>query len=261
MKKFLAEKAETGLVPNTLWLADEVGSTQTAKEESLALFPGEQPFDTPKPEALMERIIAIASDPGDLTLDCFAGSGTTAAVAHKLGRRWLAVELMPSNVARYITPRLAQVLDGDDDGGVTEVVGWEGGGGYRLVEVAPSMFEEVDGTLVLAEWASGGELAAAVAAQFGYAFEPQAPFSGRRGRSRLAVIDGVLTPDVARYLAQRLAPGEGLLIVAEAIEAGAAEVATSLVKGAKVRKVPRDLARVGYQLTLQVERSSGQTTP
>ncbi len=244
----------------TIWRQEEVGSTRTSSYEIKALFGG-LAFATPKPERLLQRVLLIASNPGDLVLDCFAGSGTTAAVAHKMSRRWVISELQADTVSTYIRPRLEKVVLGQDPGGITEATGWTGGGGFRHLEVGPSMFEEVDGTLVLAEWASGGELAAAVAAQFGYTFEPQAPFAGRRGRSRLAVIDGVLTPDVARYIAQRLAPGEGLLIVAEAIEAGAAEVATSLVKGAKVRKVPRDLARVGYQLTLPVERSSGQTTP
>lgn len=121
------------------------------------------------------------------------------------------------------------------------------------------MFEEIEGTVVLAEWATGGDLAAAVAAQFGYTYAPSAPFAGHRGRSRLAVIDGVLTADVVRYLTQRLSPGDGLLIVAEAIEEGVPELASQLVKGAKVRKVPRDLARVGRQLVLPLGRPDGVT--
>jgi adenine-specific DNA-methyltransferase len=235
--------------PETLWLHSEVGSTRTSANEIKNLFGGTA-FSTPKPERLLERIIKIGSVPGDLVLDCFGGTGTTAAVAHKLGRRWVMVEIREDTVATYLRPRLEKVVRGEDPGGITESAGWSRGGGFRFLEVAPSMFEEVEGTVVLADWAVGGALAQAVAAQFGYTFAPQAPFAGHRGRSRLAVIDGVLSPEVVRYLASRLAPGDGLLVVAEAIEAGTPELASSLVKGAKVRKVPRDLARVGRQLTL-----------
>jgi Adenine specific DNA methylase Mod len=104
-KKFLSEKKNEGLVPTTLWLADEVGATQTGKDEMLALFPDRQPFATPKPEALIARVIQIASDPDDLVLDCFGGSGTTAAVAHKVGRRWATVEISADTIENYTMTR------------------------------------------------------------------------------------------------------------------------------------------------------------
>ncbi len=235
--------------PETLWRHEEVGSTRTSSYEIKALFGG-LAFSTPKPERLLERILVIGTRPGDLVLDCFAGSGTTAAVAHKMGRRWATVELLADTIEAFTRPRLEKVVRGEDAGGITGAVGWTGGGGFRVVEVGPSMFEEIEGTVVLAGWAVGGAFAQAVAAQFGYVFDPQAPFAGRRGRSRLAVIDGVLTEGIVRYIVGRLEPGHGLLIVAEAIEPGAAELASSLLRGAKVRKVPRDLARSGRQLTL-----------
>lgn len=117
IKQFISEAP--GLVPQTIWLSAEVGSNDEAKREIQALFPGISPFDTPKPERLLERVIHIATNPGDLVLDCFAGSGTTAAVAHKMGRRWIAVELRKATAATFLIPRLRKVVLGQDLGGVT----------------------------------------------------------------------------------------------------------------------------------------------
>lgn len=108
-----------GSVPTSWWRFDEVGSNRTAKSEIKALFPGDHAFDTPKPERLLQRVIHIATDPGDLVLDCFAGSGTTAAVAHKMGRHWITCEMRETTVAKYTSPRLRSVANGTDSGGVT----------------------------------------------------------------------------------------------------------------------------------------------
>ena len=106
-------------VPRTWWSNDEVGHNRTAKAEIKALYPEETPFSTPKPEQLMERIIHIGSKPGDIILDCFAGSGTTAAVAQKMGRRWVTCELLESNFHSYTLPRLKKVVEDQDPGGIT----------------------------------------------------------------------------------------------------------------------------------------------
>lgn len=110
---------DTGTNVRTLWLNSEVGHNRQAKTEIKNLFPGETPFATPKPEALIAKIILAATEPGDIVLDCFAGSGTTVAVAHKLGRRWVACELKEDNFARYSRRRLDMVASGSDPGGVT----------------------------------------------------------------------------------------------------------------------------------------------
>lgn len=110
-------------VPRTLWFNEEVGHNRTAKAEIKALFPGESPFSTPKPEKLLERIIHIATNPGDIVLDCFAGSGTTAAVAHKMGRKWVTCELLEATFLKYTKPRLEKVVKGEDFGGVTQTKG------------------------------------------------------------------------------------------------------------------------------------------
>ena len=102
-----------------LWFTGEVGSNDEAKNEIKALFPGETPFATPKPERLLERIIHIGTNPGDIMLDCFAGSGTTAAVAQKMGRRWVTCELLDSNFNDYTKPRLEKVVNNEDPGGIT----------------------------------------------------------------------------------------------------------------------------------------------
>lgn len=130
-----------GMVPWTWWPHDECGHTDEAKKEIHGLFGKVDAFDTPKPERLMKRIIEIATNPGDLVLDSFAGSGTTGAVAHKMGRRWIMVEVNP-HCQTHIVPRLKKVIDGQDPGGVTESTGWKGGGGFRYFRIAPSLLEK-----------------------------------------------------------------------------------------------------------------------
>lgn len=110
---------DEGLTPWTWWPHEETGHTDEAKKEIQALFADDEAFDTPKPERLLRRIIEISTNPGDIVLDCFAGSGTTAAVAHKLGRRWITCELLPSNVEKFTKVRLAKVIAGEDPGGIT----------------------------------------------------------------------------------------------------------------------------------------------
>ena len=105
--------------PSTWWPDDIVGHNREAKNEIKTLFPGQNPFATPKPERLLERIIHIASNPGDVVLDVFAGSGTTAAVAQKMGRRWVTCELVEDTFNRFTRPRLEKVVGGEDQGGIT----------------------------------------------------------------------------------------------------------------------------------------------
>lgn len=133
LKRYAQEA--TGLSPSTIWLADEVGENAHAKKDMLALFSDRSAFDTPKPESLLERIIHIGSDPGDRVLDCFVGSGTTAAVAHKMGRRWIGVERSDHVFHHFTLPRLTAVVQGNDDVGISRRSRWTGGGGFRVAEV------------------------------------------------------------------------------------------------------------------------------
>ena len=124
--------------PETIWQHWEVGSNRTSKAEIKALFGGVKAFDTPKPEKLIERVIALGTEPGAWVLDSFAGSGTTGAVAHKMGRRWIMVEI-GGHADTHIVPRLTKVIDGTDPGGVTAAVGWKGGGGFKYYRLAESL--------------------------------------------------------------------------------------------------------------------------
>ena len=127
------------IVPNTWWGHDEAGHTDEAKKETQALFGAESVFDTPKPERLLQRILHIATNPGDLVLDSFLGSGTTAAVAHKMGRRWIGIE-MGEHAATHCLPRLQKVIDGEQ-GGISAAVGWQGGGGFRFARLGAPIFD------------------------------------------------------------------------------------------------------------------------
>lgn len=127
-----------GVVPWTWWPHEEAGHTDEAKRESQNLYGPDSAFATPKPERLLFRVIQIATDLGDIVLDSFAGSGTTGAVAQKMGRRWIMIEL-GEHCHTHVIPRLKKVIDGEDNGGVTEAVGWQGGGGFRYFRLAPSL--------------------------------------------------------------------------------------------------------------------------
>lgn len=240
VKQFVADAR--GLVPMTWWPASDVGDNEEAKKEILELLATEHDaFDHPKPERLLERIVHIASSEGDLVLDCFLGSGTTAAVAHKMGRRWVGVEFDASNLDRYVLPRLTRVVEGTDDGGITESAGWEGGGGFRILDVAPSMFADDEGVVVLADWAVDSDLARATAAQLGYEYEAAAPLCGRRGRSRLAVVDGLVSQVVVEMLVDALDDGEILTVCGTSIEPGVKDRLQELRSGSRVRKIPASL--------------------
>ena len=139
LKRFLSE-VQGGVVARTVWLREEVGSNDEAKKEAKT-FNDKDIFATPKPERLIHRIVHIATNPGDWVLDSFAGSGTTGAVAHKMGRRWIMVEL-GDHCHTHVIPRLKKVIDGDDPGGVTEAVGWQGGGGFRYYKLGVPVFDQ-----------------------------------------------------------------------------------------------------------------------
>lgn len=129
-------------VPGTVWTAEEVGTNDDAKRHLATVFPdSETVFDTPKPERLLERVIHVGSNPGDLVVDLFGGSCTTAAVAHKMGRRWVVSERIVDTAERVSVPRLQAVVANQDRGGITGRTGWEGGGAFEVVQVRPRLGE------------------------------------------------------------------------------------------------------------------------
>ena len=139
LKKYLSEM-DSGLTPNTWWAHQEVGSNKFASTDLKTLFPGQEVFGNPKPEMLISRILQLATNPGDLVLDSFLGSGTTAAVAHKMGRRYIGIE-MGDHAVSHCVPRLNKVIDGEQ-GGISKSVGWQGGGGFRFYRLGPPVFDE-----------------------------------------------------------------------------------------------------------------------
>ena len=138
LKKFI-ESVQAGTVPTTIWRNDEVGNNQDAKKEVLALG-ADTTFTTPKPEGLIQRVLQLATNPNDLVLDSFLGSGTTAAVAHKMGRRWIGIE-MGEHAATHCLPRPQKVIDGEP-GGISKAMNWQGGGGFRFMKLGAPIFDE-----------------------------------------------------------------------------------------------------------------------
>ena len=265
-KKFWAEDT-AGLVPWSWWPYEEVGENREANRESkaIAALSGlDRPFATAKPERLMSRIVAVASDEGDIVLDCFAGSGTTVAVAHKMRRRWITVERESDTVEHFIAPRLRTVVERTDLGGETEVTSWEGGGGFRVLDVAPSMFEADGGLVFLADWMTNGALAEATAAQLGFTYENDPPFSGRKGRSRLAVVDGVVNESVVRLVVNALPERERVVVCGTGIDTDARPILRELRLGSTLRKIPAALLdeyRSARQLRLDLAGTNGAQEP
>jgi adenine-specific DNA-methyltransferase len=252
-KAFLRD--DPGIVPNTWWSHEECGHTAESKREIMALFPKVEPFATPKPERLMARIIEIGSDEGDVVLDPFLGSGTTAAVAHKMGRRWIGIERDSAIVESFARPRLTKVVQDDDPGGVTDLMGWTGGGGFRVLAVAPSMFEADGRVVFLADSMTNGVLAEATAAQLGFAYESDPPFSGRRGRTRLAVIDGVVNESVVRLIVGALPDQERVVVCGTGIDIDARAILRDLRPGSRLRKIPAALLDE-FRLARQAQSAS-----
>jgi adenine-specific DNA-methyltransferase len=237
MKVFLSE-VKDGIVPDTWWRHEDLGNNQEAKKEIVSLFPDQEPFPTPKPERLMRRIIEIASDPGDIVLDSFAGSGTTGAVAHKMGRRWIMVEL-GDHCKTHIVPRLMKVIDGDDPGGITKAVEWRGGGGYRYFRLAPSLLEKDQfGQWVISKAYNSAMLAEAMCKHFGFTYAPSDEHYWMHGQSSetdfIYVTTNSLTHDQLRAISNEVGDERSLLICCKAFQAANADALANLT----IRKIP-----------------------
>ena len=232
IKRFLAE-VSSGVVPQTLWLHADVGNTQEAKKEVVALF-GSENFLTPKPERLMQRVIHLATNPGDLVLDSFAGSGTTGAVAHKMGRRWIMVEI-GDHARTHIVPRLKKVIDGEDAGGVTAATGWTGGGGFTFQTLAPSLIEHDRwGNEVISKQYDAPMLARALCKLEGFTYAPSEAEWWRHGHSTerdfIYITTQTLTHDQLRDLGEQVGPERTLLVLCAAWRGPTAGLANLTVK-------------------------------
>lgn len=218
IKRFITEVSDT-IPATTWWDYKDVGHNDEAKKESKQLF-GAGVFSTPKPERLLERVVSLASDPGDIILDSFAGSGTTGAVAHKLGRRWIMVEL-GDHCTTHIVPRLQKVVDGTDQGGISKAVDWKGGGGFRYYELAPSLLQKDKwGREVISKGYNAEMLTQALCKLEGFAYAPSLDVYWQQGQSSeadfLYVTTQTLGPDELSALSEDVGPARSLLILCAA---------------------------------------------
>jgi len=225
-------------IKNLLSIAHyQVGTYEDSNAESEALF-GENAFDYPKPEKLLSVLISAVTSPGDLILDSFAGSGTTGAVAHKMGRRWIMVEL-GEHCHTHIIPRLQKVIDGTDLGGVTDAAGWKGGGGFRYYRLAPSLLtQDKWGQWVISKEYNAPMLAEAVCKLEGFTYAPSESAYWQHGHSTerdfLYVTTANLSHDQLQQLSEEVGGDRSLLVVCSAFR-GRAEGYPNLT----VKKIPK----------------------
>jgi adenine-specific DNA-methyltransferase len=237
-KLYLSE-VKQGIVPSTIWFHDEVSHNQSAKKHLIALLPDvEDIFITPKPEELLERIITLSTEANDWVLDSFAGSGTTGAVAHKMGRRWIMVEL-GEHCHTHIIPRLRKVIDGKDPGGVTEAIGWKGGGGFRYYRLAPSLLEKDKwGQWVISKEFNAAMLVEACCKLEGFEYAPSDAIYWQHGHSTesdfIYVTTQHLTADQLQQLNDEVGLERSLLVLCTSFR-GKADQWPNLT----VKKIPK----------------------
>jgi adenine-specific DNA-methyltransferase len=222
----------------TMWA--DLHSMRQAKAHQKELFGAENVFSTPKPENLIHRLVEFATDPGDLVLDSFAGSGTTGAVAHKMGRRWIMVEL-GEHCHTHIIPRLRKVIDGEDKGGVTEATGWQGGGGFRYFELAPSLLEKDKwGREVISKAYNAEMLAEALCKIEGFAYAPSDSVYWQHGTSTerdfIYVTTQTLSPEQLDALSEEVGEERTLLVLCAAFRGNA-----SAWPNLTVKKIPNHI--------------------
>lgn len=253
-KRFLSEVQE-GVVAKTWWPRDEVGDNQEAKREVTA-FNSTDIFATPKPERLLARILELASNEGDLILDSFAGSGTTGAVAQKMGRRWIMVEV-GKHIESHIIPRLKQVIDGSDKGGITKATQWHGGGGFRYYRLAPSLLEKDKwGNWIINKEYNAAMLAEALCKLEGFTYAPSDSIYWQHGHSTerdfAYVTTAHLTHDQLQQLSDEVGADRSLLVLCTAFRARPEQFPNLTVK--KIPKVVLSRCEWGHDdYSLQVE--------
>lgn len=210
---------------NTLWT--DLPTTRQTKAHQKEIFGTGNEFETPKPEPLIERIFSICTEEGDLVLDSFAGSGTTGAVAQKMGRKWMMVEI-GDHADTHIVPRLQKVIDGEDKGGISKAVEWKGGGGFRYYTLAPSLLEEDKyGNWVISKDYNPPMLAEAMCKHMGFVYEPsqEADEYWKHGHSTecdfIYVTTQSLTHEACRKISEDVGPDRSLLICCKAYSANA----------------------------------------
>jgi adenine-specific DNA-methyltransferase len=245
IKKFLSE-AKQGVVPATLWFHEDVGTNAEAKVEIRKLFEGindDDVFMTPKPEKLLKRVLELATNPGDLVLDSFAGSGTTGAVAHKMGRRWIMVEL-GEHCHTHVIPRLKKVIDGEDKGGIAGSLNWQGGGGFRYYKLAPSLIvSDRWGNPVINPEYNAAQLAEALSKLEGFTYAPSEVQWWQHGHSSerdfIYVTTQNLSAEQLQALSDEVGSDQSLLVCCAAFHGVTAAKASERWPNLTLKKIPK----------------------
>lgn len=242
IKRFLSEIEDGGVVAMTTWHYSEVGENRTAAQE-LKVFNPDDPFATPKPEKLLARVLEIATQPGDLILDSFAGSGTTGAVAQKMGRRWIMIEL-GEHCHTHIIPRLKKVIDGEDKGGITEAMNWQGGGGFRYYKLAPSLIiNDRWGNPVVNPEYNAAHLAEALCKLEGFTYAPSETQWWQHGHSSecdfLCVTTQNLSTNQLQALSDEVGGAQTLLVCCAAFHGTTAAKAAERWPNLTLKKIPK----------------------
>ncbi len=260
MRKLFTTEAKQGMATPSIW--SDVGLNQHASAHLEELFGEKAAFETPKPEALLSRIVQIASNEGDWILDSFAGSGTTGAVAQKHRRRWIMIEVH-GHCDTLIVPRMKKVIEGQDPGGVTDVSGWKGGGGFRYYRLAPSLLERDKwGNWVINKAYNPAMLAEALCKLEGFTYQPSDSIYWQHGHSTerdfIYATTQHLTHEQLLQVSGEVGPERSLLIMCTAFR-GKAEAYPNLT----IKRIPKTVlsrcewGRDDYSLEVAADGASG----
>lgn len=237
IKRFKSEVIE-GVVARTVWLRDEVGDNTEAKREALELNQ-DNVFATPKPEKLVYRVFILGSNENDLVLDSFLGSGTSAAVAHKMGRKWIGIEF-GDHAITHCLPRLKKVVQGKDGLALSDALAWKGGGGFKFYELAPSLLrKDKYGNWVIDEKYNANMLAAAMCKHEGFRFFPDKEIYWKHGKSTesdyIFVTTSFVTVEQLDKIHEEMKRGESLLICAKSFAPQCKERRSNIT----IKKIPQ----------------------
>lgn len=239
LKRFLTDVKE-GITPYTIWIHQEVGHNQEARHE-VKKFNNTEVFATPKPERLLKRIIELSTNANDIVLDSFLGSGTTAAVAHKMNRKWIGIEL-GEHCHTHCIPRLKQVCDGTDQGGISKSVNWKGGGGFKYYYLAPSLLKQDKyGNWVIEEKYNADMLAAAMAKHNSFQYQPDEQIYWKQGQSSekdfIYTTTQFITVEKLDQIHEEMQPDESLLICCKKFSKACENRYTNIT----IKKIPQML--------------------
>ena len=236
LKKYLSE-VKQGIVANTIFKVEDSGSTQEAKTEIKKIFP-DDPFDTPKPEKLIYRILSLATKEGDLVLDSFLGSGTTAAVAHKMKRNYIGIE-MENHVYSHVKKRLDLIIDGKLSGNIDNFTNWKAGGGYKFFELSPSFITKDElNNLIIDPYYNGEKLIKAICKIAGYTYHVNKDQYWNHGYSQdgnfIFVTTQIINIQTIKNILESLKKNHSLVIYAKKFEKECESVDPRII----IKKIP-----------------------